>query len=86
MPPSPSDGPPLLSPSLSPPLFCGIPLGSGVEWAAVVVGGGGGAVVVVGAAAWVAVGVGAGAGAVVVVGAGTDAAATGRACGATGRP
>ena len=38
--PSPSDGPPLLSPSASPPLFCGIPFGSGVAWAVVVVGGG----------------------------------------------
>jgi hypothetical protein len=60
--PSPSVGPPLLSASWSPPLFCGIALFGGGAGAGVVVGGGalvvvgaGGAVVVVGGAAAVGV-------------------------------
>jgi hypothetical protein len=53
--PSPSLGAPLLSPSASPPPFCGIPDGGGVAF--VVVGGAGGGVL------FVVVGGGAGAGA-----------------------
>ncbi|HWE34430.1 MAG TPA: hypothetical protein VG410_13145 [Solirubrobacteraceae bacterium] len=79
--PSPSLGPPLLSESPSPPLFCGIPP-LGVEWVVVVgggvtvcvvvwvvVGGGGGVVVVT--VGVVVIGVGA----AVVVGAGAGGAA-----------